>query len=82
MVVRPKSVTPNIGKRTETDLESSAQGGVITPDRAITETQLSADTTENLATTKRSAGRRSVRQADNSRTTQQILTTVIVVECS
>ena len=60
-----KSVTPTNGKRTETAPESSAEGGVITPDQATVGTQLSAGTAENPATTKRSVGRRSVSKADN-----------------
>ena len=60
-----KGVTPTSGKRTGTGPESLAEGGVITPDRAIAETQSSAGTAENPATTKKSTGRRNVRQADN-----------------
>ena len=41
-----KSVTPTIGKWTEIALESSVEGGVITPNQATIETQSSAGTVE------------------------------------
>jgi hypothetical protein len=65
MIGKIKSVTLTTGKRIEMDPESSAEGGVITLDRAIAKTQSSAGIAENPATTKRSAERRNVRQTDN-----------------
>ena len=77
-----KSVTLTNGKRTEMVPESSAEGGVITPDQAIVIPRLNVGTAENLATTKKSAKRRNARQIDNLLITLRISTTVTVVECS
>ena len=82
IIDKTKSATSTNGKQTDAVSGSLAQGGATTPDQAIVATQQNAGTAENPDTTKRSVGRRSVRQADNSRTMQQILTTTIMAECS
>ena len=76
------SVTPTNGKQIDPVLESSAEGGVITPDQAIVETQSNVGTAENSAITKRTAEGRNMRQVDNLLIMLRILTTATVVECS
>ena len=83
-VDRPKSITPANGKRTRVTLESSAEWGVILLDQAIVTARLNKGIVENLATTKRSAKRRSesrLQPADSSRTMHRIPTTTIIAEC-
>ena len=54
---RPKGEILTNGKRTKIVLESSEEGGVITPDHPGVTTHLNAGTVENMATMKRSAGK-------------------------
>ena len=57
MAVRLKGETPTNGKRTETVPESLVEGGVIMPNHPSVITHPNADTVENTATIKRSAGK-------------------------
>ena len=81
---RRKGETPTNGKRTEIVPESSVEGGVITPDHPGVLTHPNAGTVENMATMKRSAGKRRVTRSkltDNSQTTLLTPTTTIVAKC-
>ena len=73
---RLKGEIPTNGKRTETFPEISVEAGVIT--------HPNAGTVENMATMKRSAGKRLVTRsqlADSSQITLLTPTTTIVAEC-
>ena len=80
---RRKGETPTNGKRTEIVPESSVEGGVITPNHPSVLTHLNAGIVENMATMKRSAGKRRVTRSqltDSSQITVLSPTTTIAVE--
>ena len=80
---RPKGGIPSNGNRTIIVPESTEKGGVISPDHPGVITHLNVGTVENMATMKRSAGKRRVTRyqlADSSRTTPPTPTTTIVAE--
>ena len=84
MAGRPKGEIPTNGKWTEIVPESSEEGGVTTPDHPGITTDLNVGTVENMATMKRSAGKRCVTRsqlADSSHITRLTLTTTIMAEC-
>ena len=84
MAGRLKDETPTNGKWTGTLPDSLTEGGVITPDHPSVITHPNASTVENMATMKRSAGKRHAtrpQQADNSQITHRTPTTTIVAEC-
>ena len=60
MASKLRGKVPTNGKRTETIPESSVEGGVITSDHLGVTTHPNAGTVENMANTKRSAGKRRV----------------------
>ena len=83
MAERHKSATPTNGKRTGMVLESLVEGGVITPDHPSVITHPNAGTMENMATMKRSAGKRyetRLQLVNSSQTTHRTPTTTIVTE--
>ena len=80
---RRKGETPTNGKRTIIVPESTEEGGVISPDHPGVITHLNVGTVENMATMKRSAGKRRVTRsqlADSSQITPLTPTTTIVAE--
>ena len=80
---RPKDGIPTNGKRTIIVPESTEEGGVISPDHPGVINNLNVGTVENMATMKKSAGKRRVTRfqlADSSRTTPLTPTTTIVAE--
>ena len=82
--VRLTKTTPNFGHKTEAIEEPSEEGGASIPVQAD-KIRPNADITENSATTKKSAERRSANrlpQANNSRITPPTPTTKTMAECS